>query len=291
MGWKTVVITKRAKLDFHLNHLVVRSADTTTKIFIGDISTLIIETTAVSLTAFLLNELIKQKVKIIFCDEKRLPSAELMPFYGSHDTSDKIKKQINWKPKIKTEVWTRILAEKIKQQAFVLEKQNLEQHKLLKQYIDEIELNDKTNREGHAAKVYFNALFGKQFSRNADIAINAALNYGYAILLSAFSREITANGYLTQLGIGHENQFNHFNFACDIMEPFRPLVDLHTIKMKPEKFDTEEKHKMVSLLEKQIFINNTKQYLPNAIRIYSKSIFDALNESDVSKIRFYKYEL
>ena len=83
---------------------------------------------------------------------------------------------------------------------------------MLSGYTEQIELADTTNREGHAAKVYFNALFGMEFTRSADIAINAALNYGYSMILSAFNREISANGYLTQLGIFHNNMFNHFLF-------------------------------------------------------------------------------
>ncbi len=198
MSWRTVVVSKRAKLDFHLNHLVVRS-DTTTKIFIGDISTLIIETTAVSLTAALINELIKQKIKVIFCDEKRNPAAELISYYGSHDTSDKVRIQIKWQDDIKKIVWTEIVTEKIRQQAFVLQLQGLDEYKLLEQYLSEITLNDESNREGHAAKVYFNALFGMDFSRSLDNPINAALNYGYTLLLSAFNREICANGYIKKM--------------------------------------------------------------------------------------------
>ena len=91
---------------------------------------------------------------------------------------------------------------------------------LLQGYLEEITYGDATNREGHAAKVYFNALFGKDFTRTDDLLINTALNYGYSILLSAFNREIVLNGYLTQLGLFHDNMFNRFNLASDLMEPF-----------------------------------------------------------------------
>lgn len=72
---------------------------------------------------------------------------------------------------------------------------------MLDSYVEELEFNDVTNREGHAAKVYFNAMFGKSFTRSDDIPINAALNYGYSLILSCFSREIVSSGYLTQLGL------------------------------------------------------------------------------------------
>lgn len=227
----------------------------TTKIFLGDISVLIIETTAVSITAYLINELIKQKIKIIFCDEKRNPSSELVPYYGSHDTSDKVRLQIKWSEELKQLVWTEIVTEKIRRQSDVLRLIHSPQYELLQQYLSEIKLNDATNREGHAAKVYFNALFGQKFSRGLDIPTNAALNYGYTILLSAFSREITANGYITQLGLFHDNIFNPFNFASDLMEPFRPLVDYTVLTMNLEKFGQEEKLKVIDILNQKIIGN------------------------------------
>ena len=96
MSWRIVVITKRAKLDLQLGKLVVRS-DEVVKIVLGEISTILIESTAVSLTTSLIAELAKRKIKVIFCDEKRNPSCELVNYYGSHDTSNKIRKQIGWK--------------------------------------------------------------------------------------------------------------------------------------------------------------------------------------------------
>ena len=289
MSWRTVVVTGNAKLDYKMDYLVVRKAETTTRIFIGEIGLLIIESTAVSLTTMLLSELIKHKIKVVFCDEKHNPQSELMPYYGSHDTSAKIRNQIQWTREAKENIWTEIVVEKIKQQREHLKKYELKvPSDMLKQYIEEVKLGDKTNREGHAAKVYFNALFGMDFSRSKDCAINAALNYGYGILLSCFNREVIANGYITQLGLFHNNMFNQFNLSSDLMEPFRIFVDRIVMKNKPEKFDTEEKMDFVYMLEDEVMIDGKRQYISNAIKIYCRSIFDALNENDVSLIKFYK---
>ena len=95
MSWRIIVISKRAKLDLQLGKMVVRS-DEITKIVLSEISTIIIESTAVSITASLISELAKRKIKVIFCDEKRNPSSELLPYYGSHDTSAKIREHIKW---------------------------------------------------------------------------------------------------------------------------------------------------------------------------------------------------
>ena len=159
---------------------------------------------------------------------------------------------------------------------------------MLKGYIDEIELGDETNREGHAAKVYFNALFGKEFSRNADNVINSALNYGYSIILSAFNREITSNGYITQLGLFHDNMFNNFNLASDLMEPFRTLIDRFVREKNYRIFTSEQKREIIGILNESVIINNTEQYVTNAVKIYCRSVFDAIEENDVSLIRFYR---
>lgn len=290
MSWRTIVISRSAKLDYKLDYLVVRQEEIT-RIHLSEVSILMIESTAVSLTAALLNELMKRKIKVIFCDEKRNPSSELLPYYGSHDTSAKIRKQVEWTEEMKQMVWTEIVTEKIRKQMEFLKLLGKEEHFLLEEYIDQIRPGDLTNREGHAAKVYFNALFGMKFTRTADIPYNAALNYGYGLLLSACNREITANGYITQLGLFHDNMFNQFNLGSDLMEPFRILIDKRVYEIKPEKFEHDEKMQMVDILNQEIVIDGKRNYLNNAIKIYCKSIFDAMNEQDISLIRFYRNEL
>lgn len=233
-------------------------------------------------------ELIKNKIKVVFCDEKRNPSSELVAYYGSHDTSAKIRNQIAWSDDIKAIVWTEIVTEKIRKQKELLERVGKnEEAMLLQSYIEEIQYGDSTNREGHAAKVYFNALFGKDFTRTSDCNINAALNYGYSIVLSAFTREITANGYITQIGLFHDNMFNQFNLASDLMEPFRPLVDQTVYDMDLNTFEKSKKMELVNILNKGVNINNRSEYVNNAVKIYCRSIFDALNDKDVSMIKFY----
>ena len=290
MSWRTIVISKRAKLDLQLGYMVVRSEEVT-KIVLSEISTILIESTAVSITTSLLSELSKRKIKVIFCDEKRNPSSELVSYYGSHDTSNKIRKQIAWKQNTKEAVWTEIVTEKIRKQKEILEILGKEESEILSSYIKEITWNDGTNREGHAAKVYFNALFGLDFTRTEDNYINAGLNYGYSIILSAFTREIVANGYITQLGLFHDNMFNQFNLASDLMEPFRVLIDQKIFQMKLIDFEHNEKMQLVDVLNQEVLIDGKKQYVNNAIKIYCKSVFDALNDDDSSLMRFYRIEL
>lgn len=288
MSWRIVVISQSAKLDYQMGYMVVRQMDVT-RIHLNEIALLLIESTAVSITCALMAELTKKKVKIIFCDEKRNPSAEVLPYYGSHDTSAKVRIQIEWEKEIKSLVWTEIVSEKIrKQMQFLKDLGRQEEASLLNSYIQEVEIGDATNREGHAAKVYFNAIFGKDFSRTQEIPLNAALNYGYGIILSMVNREIVSNGYITQVGLFHDNMFNAFNLGSDLMEPFRILIDREVYAMQPDKFEHEEKMQVLSVLNDEVKIDEKNNYVTNAVKIYCKSVFDAINEKDVSLIKFYQ---
>lgn len=284
------MISSTAKLDYQLGYLVVRK-DVTTKIYLSEISMLLIESTSVSLTASLLCELVKHKIKVIFCDEKRNPSSELLPYYGSHDTSIKVRKQMKWSEADRKNVWTAIVGEKIEKQAEFLKNLGKKEADMLREYIAQMEYGDATNREGHAAKVYFNAVFGMTFSRSEDNPYNAALNYGYSIFLSAINREIVANGYITQIGLFHDNMFNPFNLASDLIEPWRVLVDRKVYDMKPEIFEHEQKMQMVDVLNGEVFLGGKREIINNAIKIYCKSVFEALEEKDISLIKFYRNEL
>ena len=287
MSWRIVVIENQAKLDYKMGYMVVRGLETK-RVLLDEIGILLIENPAVSLTGILIGALTEKKIKVIFCDRKRNPVAELMPHHGCHDSAAKIRTQIVWEQNIKDIIWRDIVSEKIRKQSeFLVEIGKIQQAGMLAEYVKQVELADATNREGHAAKVYFNALFGMDFTRSADIPANAALNYGYSLVLSAINREISANGYLTQLGIFHNNMFNHYNLSCDFMEPFRILVDRMVYSMQPTKFEQDEKHFMWTLLDQKVMIDGQNQFVMNAIKIYTKSVLDAINDKDSAEIKFY----
>lgn len=290
MSWRTVIISNQSKLDYKMGFMVVRG-EVTRRVSLEEIAVLVIENPAVSLTGCLVEALIEKKVKVIFCDSKRSPTAELVPHHGSHDSSAKIRTQAKWQDNVKAVIWQEIISEKIRNQAaFLTELGKEREAELLTSYIGQVEMLDATNREGHAAKVYFNALFGMDFTRSSNIPINAALNYGYSLILSSFNREIVANGYLTQLGIFHDNMFNHFNLSCDFMEPFRILVDRFVYAQMPTEFEKEEKHEIWRILEGTVLIDGNHQLVSNAIKIYTHSVFEAINDGDPSEIKFFEIE-
>lgn len=287
MSFRTVVIKNRCKLDLCANFMVYRGTEEK-RIYIKEISCLIIESTAVSLTASLLSELIKNDVKVIFCDEKHNPESELVPYYGNYHSSKRLLKQLEWGEDIKKELWGKIIAEKIVKQSALLAKiGNKLKSQMVYGYSTQVVGADETNREGHAAKVYFQALFGADFERRIDHDINSALNYGYSILLSCFNREVCASGYLTQLGIWHKNEFNYFNLSSDIMEPFRVLIDEIVYSLTEEQLKNF-KMEILKIFEKQLVIKGRKYIFEDSISVYCQSVFDALNSRDVNKVYFYE---
>jgi len=290
MTWRIVVIASSAKLELNLNRLVIRN-ENIEKINLSEINTIIVESTATAVTSALMVELVKRKINVVFCDEKRNPCFSLESFYGSHDTSLKVRNQITWSQYSKDAVWTEIIKNKIAKQRELLEENGILSYQKLDEYLREITFKDETNREGHAAKVYFNSLFGHEFNRNDENPVNASLNYGYTIILSLFNRTIVSMGYMTQFGLFHDNMFNNFNLSSDLMEPFRILVDREVLKMNVKKFDKEVKVKMVSILANEIYIDGKKQTVTNAINIYVHSVFSAIEKNDINLIKFYRNEL
>lgn len=289
MSFRTVVINKHCKLDFRMNYMEIRQPEGKKRIYLDEIEVLIVENPAISLTGCLLSELMKRKVKVIFCDAKHNPQGEVVSYYGGYDSARKLRRQLSWSDETKGAVWTAIVTEKIRQQAkFLHELEHEREAGLLDGYVAEMAYMDQHNREGLAAKVYFSAVFGTDFYRGDMSPENAALDYGYAILLSLVNREITALGYLTQLGIFHDNIFNHFNLSSDLMEPFRVLVDRWIVAHSFKDFSQLEKHKMVELLQSEVIINGTKRVFTDVVGVYVQSVFKALEEADVSLICFYE---
>ena len=201
----------------------------------------------------------------------------------------KIKEQIAWNEENKKLAWTRIVYEKILRQSKLLRLLEKDGYDKLENYLLELEFDDASNREGHAAKVYFSSLFGKDFYRDNKDPINAALDYGYSLILSSVNKEVITAGFLTQLGISHCNEFNEYNLSCDLMEPFRPLIDEIVYKMNLKGFSRTDKYKLLEIFNLQVSLDGAKYYLPNAISDYVKSALKCITTGNISDMKFYNY--
>ena len=280
MGWRTVVVNTHSKLSYKNNHLIFKDASRTELIHLSEVDILLLETTDIVLSTMLIKRLVDENILVIFCDDKRLPTAYLMPYYGRHDSSLQLSRQIAWNEDVKAEIWTTIIAQKILNQAFYLGSCGfLEKSQSVIDLYHGLDLFDPSNREGHAARIYFNTLFGNDFSREQDNDVNAALDYGYTLILSMFAREIVLSGCMTQFGLKHANQFNQFNLASDIMEPFRPIIDRIVYENRNSSF-VKIKRELFTIFSDTFHYNGKDMYLSNIVSDYTKKVIQSLNQPE-----------
>ena len=277
MGWRSVIITQHAKLTYSMQMMIVQTRDGINQIPIEDINLLLVSTTQAVITSALISKLAQNQTKVIFVDEKGNPIVETAVYYPGTRNMAKLTQQFNWDEHLKEVLWTKIVSQKIKNQIAVLANYHLNKDEVQSE-LDQLEINDESNREAIAARKYFMLLFDKNFVRRDTSAINAALDYGYAILLSSFNREIAMNGYLTYFGIHHCSQENPFNLASDLMEPFRPFVD-YWVKAheKIKELTPDIKYGLVELLSLEIKFNGKKTLLTNAITVYVRECLKFLS--------------
>ena len=277
MGWRTVIVNTHSKLSYKNNHLIFKDATRTEMIHLSEVDILLLETTDIVLSTMLIKRLVDENILVIFCDDKRLPTAHLMPYYARHDSSLQLSRQIDWEEAVKAEVWTHIISQKILNQSIYLSECGfIEKSQSVMNLYHSLELFDPSNREGHSARIYFNTLFGNDFNRELDNEINTSLDYGYTLLLSMFAREVVLSGCMTQFGLKHANQFNQFNFASDIMEPFRPIIDQIVYENRNHSF-VKIKRELFTIFSDTFQYNNKEMYLTNIVSDYTKKVIKALN--------------
>ena len=254
---------------------------------IEDIGLVMINHAMVSLTIPLLNALTEQNVAVIFCNEKGMPASMLYNLQGNTTQGETLRNQLEAGEVLKKTLWKQIIEAKIKNQAALLNKMGKE-GSILKPLYTNVKSGDSDNREGIAARLYWTALFGRDFIRDRNIpGTNALLNYGYTILRAAVTRALVSSGLFPALGIFHHHRSNAFPLSDDLMEPFRPMVDMIVLRMAPQKLTTEEKHQLIDVLNRQVLIKEKKTTVTHAIGIYCRSVFRALEEQDLSLLSFY----
>ncbi len=201
---------------------------------IEDIGYVVVENSRVSISIPLMNALVKNNVVISFCDERHMPSSLLLSMDSNKVQAEVFRYQIEAGAALKKNLWKQIVEAKIRNQASLLSSLNMD-GELLKPYWSNVKSGDSDNREGVAANLYWDVLFGKGFTRERYGADpNPLLNYGYSILRAAMCRAIVGSGLVPLVGLFHKNRYNAFPLADDLMEPYRPYVDRSVVRCLEE---------------------------------------------------------
>jgi len=249
---------------------------------IEDIGVVVIENQMVQATVPLLNALAGNNTAVIFCDGKSMPNSMLMPLEANTTQQETYRYQIEASQPTKKRIWKEIIECKIRNQALLLDKIG-ENGNVLKPYYSNVLSGDSDNREGAAARVYWQQMYGQGFSRDrAGEPPNSLLNYGYAILRAATTRALLGSGLFPGFGLFHRNRYNAFPLADDVMEPYRPFVDLAVndlYEFSPDMtLNKDAKQHLAKVLVADVVIGGQQRPLEVALSITTASLAKALKD-------------
>lgn len=261
MAYRNIVLTRPAVVKSKNKQLHLdMDLDGIHSVPIEDISSIMVESDSVHISSHALRELASNGTAVFFCDNTHLPCGVLLPL-NSHSRQLKVlESQLSIKKPLKKRLWQKIIQQKIANQAECLRICNNKQgYEELQVLAKKVQSGDSTYVESQAASKYFRLLFGNQFRRRNQRAsgdvdiINSGLNYGYSIIRGAIARTLVAYGFEPCLGIFHHSETNRFNLADDLLEPFRPLVDLYTyVNIHGEKLMPHHKRNLFGLLNYEL---------------------------------------
>lgn len=225
---RTLSFSKPCILNLKSSQMVIKMKDDPDfirTIPVEDIGFVLLENQQISITIPLLNALADNNAAVIVCTDKMMPNAMLLNLDSNSIQGERYRDQVNASEPLKKNLWKQIVEAKIRNQAALLDKLDKDGSQL-KPYWQNVKSGDADNREGIAAKIYWDALFGDDFMRyRSGVSPNEMLNYGYTVLRAAVTRSLMGSGLFPAFGIYHRNRYNAFPLADDIMEPYRPYVD------------------------------------------------------------------
>lgn len=286
MGYRQVIVKKCEKMKFKDNQLTIVKEEGEYKVPLEDISFILIEDQTTVITTRLLAELGRNAVALIVCDDTYQPVSIMYPYNHHFKQLTVLQKQMNQLEGMKNELWKIIVKQKIRNQISVLEMKIKDERVInrLYEYEEEVSADDITNREGLSAKMYFRSLFGSTFIRFYDDAINNALNYGYTIVMSCVIRNLSVFGLHSFLGIHHQSKTNTFNLACDLMEPYRPLVDVFVfdhISEITEQLSFPFRQKLVNIMNHEVLVEGKRCTVEYGIELLIKSYVKTFETGEV----------
>lgn len=278
MTWRSVVISRPTKLRRDHYSLAIEQEQTAFVPF-GDIAIIVLNHHEITLTHPVLSACGEYGISLFATSDTHHPSGVFLPFLQHSRATRWLRLQLDLPRPVAKQTWSGIVRRKITNQAACLRLAGRDGSDRLESYARRVRSGDGGNLEGQAAAFYFSQLFGNDFHRNQASFTNAALDYGYAVLRGTIARGLVAHGLMPSIGLFHASEQNAFNLADDVIEPFRPLVDLFVCKMTSQPNDElypEDKAALVSLLNvdvgmlrgKMSVLSSIEQMIESLVRIY-----------------------
>ena len=266
MGYRTVEVNNPAELHIRKGQLEITQAEGSALIALEDLAGLILAGPDVRISSLALAALAEAEVAVVICGSKQMPAAHLIPNTANARQALLARNQVYMPDELKDAIWQRLIVRKIDNQARTLAILGRERATEVAAYASAVTPGDPQNAEGSAAQIYFPALH-EGLNRRTDDPFNSVLNYGYAIIRAALAKAIAATGFITCFGIHHANRFNNFNLADDLIEPFRPMVDVMapSIVQPSLHLSKEQRHRLVGVLHHQCMMQGTKTTVLKAV--------------------------
>ncbi len=282
MGYRNIVISSSVSITVKNEQLVISGA-AEGRVPLEDIRTVILESRSSQISTYALSAFAIHGICVYICDDKHLPCALLQPI-GQHSRQRKqLLLQLSpSQPQLK-QMWKSIVVAKIQNQAACLSVCGVDESFIqrLSGLVSSVQSGDKTNVEAKAAALYFRLLFGADFTRSDESAINAALNYGYAIVRGYLARLIASRGFEPCLGIHHRSELNPFNLADDLIEPFRSLVDAFVFQnCNFDEFDISTKRELQNILNYEMLSGGEHHTMAYAAERLVNSLLSAYDDPE-----------
>ncbi len=254
MGYRNIVISSPAELRVKHSQLVVKTLEEHS-FPLEDINAIMLENPKATLNAYLLNELGERGICTFVCNQKHMPTSLILPFKTHYHKVKMLQLQLGVKKPLEKKIWQQIVMQKIQNQGEVLRLLDLAQWEEVVSIASKVKTGDGDNMEAVAAAKYFKLLFGKAFTRSDESGVNAALNYGYAIVRGHICRTLVMHGLEPELGVFHANNYNTFNLADDFIEVYRPVIDLFVathMELFEDELTSEGKHGLFQVVNMNV---------------------------------------
>lgn len=282
MAWRGLHVTQAAKLSLADSQICVKQDAGEVRLALEDVAWIVVDTPQATLSSALMSACMEAGVVLVFTDERHTPSGLALPFHRHHRQGAIARLQIEAKDGVKKRLWQAIVRRKILNQAASLSSLDRENAETLKEIARHVEPGDPENVEARAARFYWSRLFADFVRSDESDRRNKMLNYGYAVVRAGVARALVAAGFLPAFGLKHDGAANAFNLADDLVEPFRPFVDVLASKTftdgadKSGDLSLEDRRAMAGALLLNSVVGDGKVSLLVATELTAASLARAL---------------